>query len=762
MHHFAFFGIMLPCIRICEGGLAVPQKLKHLLLPLLIALTIGGVHAGAILLMKKRVLEPSFSFPWVLGIAVGSLLVFFVVFRLYSFARALSDAKKRYNALFDDNVEAILLLDAEKGSILDANPAAAAFYGYSHEQLRSMNISQINPLREHRLHKNLLDAASGRKTRFFFRHRLADGRERPVEVYSSASDVGGRRVLYVIVHDVTERQRMEQELAVLNEGLESQVEQRTKELRDAMSNLEREISGRRILERELRLARDESERANLAKSEFLSWASHELRTPLNAVIGMTNLALDTELDEEQRSYMESVQRSGNRLVRLVNDILDLSQIEEGRMTLEEERFFLMEPVDRVLEYYRPAAEEKGLTLELQTDGALPDTVLGDAFRVEQILNNLVDNAVKFTERGAISVTVHASPREAQQDATDLVIMVSDTGIGIPAADLPRVFESYVQLGDSKSRHGSGLGLAVSKRLAVLLGGDISVQSGETGTSFRVEFPLKVAGDSAEPGTAPEDAPQEEVNPASETALRVLLAEDEPMNREVALGLLRDAHWTIDVAEDGEEAVRRFRSADYDLILMDVKMPLMDGLEATRKIRALERNAPKRTPIVAMTAYAMKGDRERCLAAGMDDYLSKPVHREDILRIAGKVVTGNGSPSGDGCDMPGLSAIARLAGNDPMFMAPILRAFIEVAPAHLAALRECVGRKDAAGTEEAAHRLKGQASYFDDKSASEIAARLEASARDGRMENALSDSRALEAAMHSLFDLARGFLERREP
>lgn len=739
----------------------MPQKLKHLLLPVLIALAIGGIHAGVILLMKKRVLEPSFSFPWILGIAAGSLLVFFVIFRLYSFAQSLTDAKKRYSALFDDNVEAILLLDPEKGTILDANAAAASFYGYSHEQLCSMNIAQINTLREHRIHKNLTDAASGRKTRFFFRHRLADGRERPVDVYCSVSEFGGRRVLYAIVHDVTERQRMEQELAVLNEGLESQVEQRTRELRDAMSNLEREISGRRILERELRIARDESERANLAKSEFLSWASHELRTPLNAVIGMTNLALDTELDEEQRSYLESVQRSGNRLVRLVNDILDLSQIEEGRMTLEEERFFLMEPVVRVLEYHRPAAEEKGLVLELRTDGALPDAVLGDGFRVEQILNNLVENAVKFTERGAISVSVCAFAKEGGQDATNVIITVSDTGIGIPAQDLPRVFESYVQLGDSKSRHGSGLGLAVSKRLAVLLGGDISVQSGETGTSFRVEFPLKVAGDSGQSGTTPWGVRSEETDAASETPMRVLLAEDEPMNREVALGLLRNTNWIIDVAEDGEEAVRRFRSATYDLILMDVKMPVMDGLEATRKIRALERNAPKRTPIVAMTAYAMKGDRERCLAAGMDDYLSKPVHREDILRIAGRVATGNGAPSGDGCDISGLSAIARLAGNDPMFMAPILRAFIEVAPAHLAALRECVERNDAAGTEEAAHRLKGQASYFDDRSASEIAARLETSAREGRMENALSDSRALEATMRSLFDLAREFLERRE-
>ena len=739
----------------------MPRKLKHFFVPLLIALAIGGVQAGIILLVKQRVLEPSLSFPWLVGVVLGTMLVYFIVFRMYSCAMSLSDAKKRYGVLFDDNAEAILLLDPETGKILDANPAASTFYGYSHEQLRSMNITQINPLRESRIHKNLKDAALGRKTRFFFRHRLADGRECPVEVYSSASEVGGRRVLYAIVHDVSERQRMEQELAALNEGLESQVEQRTRELRDAMSNLEREISGRRILERELRLARDESERANMAKSEFLSWASHELRTPLNAVIGMTNLALDTELDDEQRSYLESVQLSGNRLVRLVNDILDLSQIEEGRMTLEEERFFLMEPVARVLEQHRPAAEEKGLALELRTDGALPDAVLGDAFRVEQILNNLVENAVKFTERGSVSISVRASSIEGRQDATDVVITVSDTGVGIPAEDLPRIFESYVQIGDSKSRHDSGLGLAVSKRLAVLLGGDISVQSGETGTSFRVEFPVKVAGDSVQTGTAPRDARPDEEGEASETAMRVLIAEDEPMNREVALGLLRNTNWTIDVAEDGEQAVRRFRSATYDLILMDVKMPVMDGLEATRKIRALERNSPKRTPIVAMTAYAMKGDREHCLAAGMDDYLSKPVHREDILRIAGRVASGNGAPSDNGFDMPGLSAIARLAGNDPMFMAPILRAFIEVAPAHLAALRECVERNDAAGTEESAHRLKGQASYFDDRSASEIAARLEASAREGRMDNALSDSRALEATMRSLFDLASEFLERRE-
>ena len=314
----------------------------------------------------------------------------------------------------------------------------------------------------------------------------------------------------------------------------------------------------------------------------------------------------------------------------MNDILDLSQIEEGRMTLEEERFFLMEPVARVLEYHRPAAEEKGLVLELRTDGALPGAVLGDAFRVEQILNNLLDNAVKFTAWGSISVSVCASAKEGGQDATNVIVTVSDTGIGIPSEDLPRVFDSYVQLGDSKSRHGAGLGLPVAKRLAVLLGGDISVQSGETGTSFRVEFPLKIAGDSGQPETTPGAVPPKETGGASETAMRVLLAEDEPMNREVALGLLRNTNWTIDVAEDGEEAVRRFRSATYDLILMDVEMPELDGIAATRAIRQLPGHAT--TPIVAMTANAFAEDKARCLAAGMSDFIAKPVDPDRLFAL----------------------------------------------------------------------------------------------------------------------------------
>ena len=735
--------------------------LKRSVVPLAVALLFGVFHLGIVFLMERKIVNPSFSPQTIFGIAAGMALSYFVASRLQSCTEAAISAKLRYNALFDGNVEPILVLDPETGAVIDANPAAVAFYGYPRDRLLSMNIAQINPIREDKIRKNLRNAANRTKTRFLFRHRLADGTERPVEVYSSASDAGDRTLIYAIVHDVTDRLRMEKELAVLNERLESQVDQRTQELREVLSSLEREISGRRILEKELRLARDESERANLAKSEFLSWASHELRTPLNAVIGMTNLALDTELDEEQRSYMESVLWSGNRLLRLVNDLLDLSRVEEGRMILQEDAFSIVDSFERVLQDNRAAAEEKGLRLSLRTEGTIPSAMTGDAFRVEQILDNLVDNAIRFTDVGSVSVTLSVSLREGDDRTADVSFVVADTGIGIPTEDLPHIFDPYVRSTPPGGRGGIGLGLPVSRRIAKLLGGDVSAQSDDSGSTFRVDFPLKIAD-------VPCAAGEENRSPEADGAiggetLRVLLAEDEPMNREVALGMLRNTSWTIDIAENGEEAVRSFESGDYDLILMDVKMPVFDGLEATRRIRAIEneRASSKRTPIVAMTAYAMTGDRERCLAAGMDDYISKPVRRDEILRVAARAFSDGGSAGPNQWSGSGLSSIARLAGNDPTLMTPILRAFIEVAPTHIAALRKSVESGDAAGTEEAAHRLKGQSSYFDDRTASEIAARLEADAREGRMENALSDSRVLEAAMRSLLVLARGFLERSE-
>ncbi|MEW5728648.1 MAG: ATP-binding protein [Pseudomonadota bacterium] len=379
-------------------------------------------------------------------------------------------------------------------------------------------------------------------------------------------------------------------------------------------------------------ARERAELAARAKSDFLAMMSHESRTPMNGILGMARLLADTPLDETQRDWLETISSSGAALLTILNDILDFSKLEAGKLTVERVAFDLRALVSRTLGLIQPKAEEKGLELSLDTADGVPQWAFGDPTRLRQILLNLLGNAVKFTNRGRVTLRVVAT-------GPSVSFTVEDTGIGITPDQMSHLFTPFSQADGSISRRfgGTGLGLAICRRLAEVLGGTLTVTSAPgRGSAFTLDIPMPMA----EP--APPVAEEVPILPP----LSILLAEDNPVNQKVAKASLVRLGHRVTVAEDGLEAARLGETAPpghFDLVLMDMQMPRCGGLEATANIRALADPARARLPIVAMTANAMKEDAERCLAAGMNGYISKPVAPAELMRCIARAL----SAAGDG-------------------------------------------------------------------------------------------------------------------
>jgi PAS domain S-box-containing protein len=641
---------------------------------------------------------------------VGRLLAFRrQATRLAAAHEALAIGEAQYRLLADTAQDALVTVD-ETGRVVLANPATASLFGYEPGEIVNRPFTDF-----------VAESDRAALWQHFERHvRSAD----PLVAVRRVEMTGVRRDGSAVPLEFS-----------CGEGYNG--------LRRTFTIVLRDTTERAAIERESQRAREQAEAASRLKSEFLANMSHELRTPMNGILGMLELVLDEPLGTGQRGRVERARQSARALLDIINDVLDLSKIEAGRLDLEEVWTRPRDLVLEVVDLLRPLADAKHITLESTSGADVPELVLVDGPRLRQVLVNLVGNAVKFTDVGRVSVTVDAAARHG--DRVELRFAVHDTGIGIAADELPRAFEKFTQLDGAAARRagGTGLGLSICQQLATLMGGRLSVESEVgVGSTFTIAVDLPYA-DVSDPVATPL-ASDASVEP-SLAGLRVLLAEDNPVNQEFAEAVLRAAGCLVTVADNGALALELVPQVQPDLVFMDCHMPELDGFETTRRLRARGFSGP----VVALTATAMESDRRRCVDAGMSDVLVKPIRpselRAAVARFAGASRSGPPAaqepPVATALDIP--AVVARLGGDWSLFD-EVARVFVQHAPGLLERLDAASEAATTEGVAASAHALKGSLSTFTQAGPYELAGRVERLALDGR----LDEARALVPAVRS--------------
>ncbi|QHT61246.1 response regulator [Paenibacillus lycopersici] len=484
----------------------------------------------------------------------------------------------------------------EDGLILTVNPALRTMFGYREEDVLGHHVMRLIPCFEGGTF-GAVDIGGSAEGRRHLEPVRKDGSRFPAEIQIGVATVDQERVYACTVVDMTERRRFEQELMA---------------------------------------AKETAEIAARAKSNFLTMVSHEIRTPMNGVLGMTGLLLDTELDGVQREFAEIIRKSGEALLSVINDILDYAKIESGKLEVELLPFELPLLIEETFDLFTAKSMQSRLKLAYERDPALPELLVGDGIKLRQVLVNLIGNAFKFTPEGRI--TVSSRLMEDGESRAWIEFAVADSGVGIPEDKLPMLFQPFSQVDTSLTRQyeGTGLGLAISKNLVELMGGSISVDSAVgIGTTFRFTIPLQTmqeeSGSAVNEEAAAEGWPALAREAAGAERRAVLVVDDNEINQKLTLSMLHKLGISADVAGNGSDALALAGLRRYDLILMDMRMPVMDGVEATRRVIASSRSGQEPI-IVAMTANSLPSDRERCLSAGMSDFLVKPIQLDEVKRV----------------------------------------------------------------------------------------------------------------------------------